>query len=356
LQQHRVFISSVMAGLEKERLAVASTVEELGAEAVWFESFGGRDADPEDSYLGEVASSTIYVGILGERYGRLLKSRFSATHEEYLAAEDAGLRISVWSLSSGDWDGRQESFVEEVRTFHTTGSFSGPEDLAEGVRRRLLKIAAEELSPWCKLGPAIFRAERIRAAGSGIEVTGLVRDPSVADAIEAMRSDTWGRSEAQYTDPFRSLPVQVDEVESVSETAGGRRMTVNMTVLPVPSHSFIDMTYSTGGQTYSADDLTELALKEHLFGEPSPSDVSSFTSIPPPLAGLPTGLADEILRPIVRLFLNESLVGSGRVTRLTKFRLGVPLAGGRRLVLEWAGSSRHANPPVVKRIEGVVTV
>lgn len=88
--EQRVFISSVMAGLEEERAAVAEAVAGLGAEPVWFERFGGRDDDAETAYLSEVASSSVYVGLLAERYGRPLPSRYSATHLEYREAEQRG--------------------------------------------------------------------------------------------------------------------------------------------------------------------------------------------------------------------------------------------------------------------------
>ena len=60
-----VFVSSVMAGMKDERQAAVNAIEAVGASPVWFESFGGMDDDPEEAYLGHVASSDIYVGILG---------------------------------------------------------------------------------------------------------------------------------------------------------------------------------------------------------------------------------------------------------------------------------------------------
>jgi hypothetical protein len=62
-----------------------------------WERFGGRDSDPNEAYLAEVRSSTIYVGLLGARYGRLLPDRYSATHQEFREAEREGLRTSVWA-------------------------------------------------------------------------------------------------------------------------------------------------------------------------------------------------------------------------------------------------------------------
>lgn len=214
LSSQRVFVSSVMAGLEDERRAAADAIENLGAEPVWFEAFGGRDDDPEAAYLSEVASSTIYVGILGHRYGRLLRSRRSATHEEYREAEKRGLRISVWTVSQADWDGDQQVFVDEVRAFHTTGSFTSQDDLARGIRQRLRKIAAEELSPWCKLGSAVFRAKRIRMNSRVLEVEALVLDEEVAAYLESLRPSGWAAGDVRFTDPARSVLVRVTDVES----------------------------------------------------------------------------------------------------------------------------------------------
>jgi hypothetical protein len=192
--EQRVFISSVMDELRDERRAVADRVEVLGCEPVLFERFGGREDDPEAAYIHEVASSSIYVGLVGRRYGRQLPSRFSATHTEYLAAEERGLRVAVWAKDLDDREGHAESFLADTRTFHTTGSFATPVELAEGVERRLRRIAAEDLAPWVKLGPIIFRSRRIIEGVGRTEVVARVRDRAVLDDLEALRSDRWGGS------------------------------------------------------------------------------------------------------------------------------------------------------------------
>src|SRR5205814_280434 len=92
LAEQRVFISSAMGDTSAERRAVAETVEEMGGRAVWFEEFG-RDADAEEAYLTEVDASTIYVGILNERYGRPNPpDGDSATEMEYRRAREGGKR------------------------------------------------------------------------------------------------------------------------------------------------------------------------------------------------------------------------------------------------------------------------
>jgi hypothetical protein len=133
----RAFVSSVMSELGDERRAAADGVRAVGGTPVMFEQFGGRDADPEDAYLAEVETSDIYVGILGRRYGQPLPSRFSPTHAEYLHAEKRGLRIAAWCLKANDREGHEESFLNEIRTFHVVPDFRTPDDLRIQVEDRL---------------------------------------------------------------------------------------------------------------------------------------------------------------------------------------------------------------------------
>jgi hypothetical protein len=355
LAGERVFVSSVMATLSEERSAIAAVVSELGAEPVWFEDFGGRDADPEAAYLAEVRSSTIYVGILGPNYGRILPSRFSATHEEYRAAEQAGLRISVWTVVDENWDGDQMRFVQEVRTFHVTGSYKDPEDLARRVSLRLKKIAAEELSPWVKLGKLIFRAGKIVVTGSSLSITAQVRDGQIADALEGLRPGSWGGEEMQFTDPSRSIRARVRDVQSTARSAGSRELQISADIVDGADTFGLDFSLQSHGRTFTPNDLTELALREHLFAEVNPAE-AGFSTLPHPLATFPSDVAEESLRPLVRLFFTEALVGSGRASRVVAVRLGVPIAGTRRLFVEWEGSTRYGNPPERRFIEGEVSI
>lgn len=355
LAGERVFISSVMTALKDERAAVAAAIRDLGAEPVWFEAFGGRDADPEAAYIAEVRSSTIYVGILGANYGRILPSRFSATHEEYREAEHRGLRISVWTVADENWDGDQQRFVQEVRTFHVTGSYTNPDDLARGVTERLRKIAAEELSPWVKLGNLIFRASQIIVSGTSLAITANVRDGQVADALEGLRPGRWRGQEIRFTDPSRSIRVRVRDVQSTTRSAGSRELQISAEIVDGANRFGLDFSLQTKGRTFTPNDLTELALREHLFGEINPAE-PGFGTLPDPLALLPAGIAEETIRPLVRLFLTEALVGSGRVSRLVAVRLGVPIAGRRRILVEWEGSTRYSDPPERRSIEGEISI
>ena len=206
----RAFISSVMSELAPERQAAATAVRTASVVPIMFEQFGGRDADPENAFLGEVETSDIYIGILGRRYGKPLPTRFSATHAEYLHAEKSGLRMAVWCLRTDDREGHEQSFLEEVRIFHVVPEFVSPDDLRAQIEDRLRVIAAEDLAPWCKLGTVVFRAAEVSDGGDEIHVSARVRSDEVAHALEAFRPERTGHgSEARFTWAGRSKFVRV---------------------------------------------------------------------------------------------------------------------------------------------------
>lgn len=354
----RVFVSSVMDELTHERSAVANAARTVGAEPVLFEEFGGRDDDPHLAYLSEVASSHIYIGILGRRYGRPLPNRYSATHAEYRHAEDRGLRIAVWVGDVPDREGPEQSFVDEVRTFHVAPMFRSVDDLTRQVDARLRRIASEELAPWCKLGPTVFRAHRIVHRRDEIRVEAIIRGNAVAHALDQMQPDKWGRgSQAQLTWAGKIMFVRVADLEVT--TTAARSRTYVMTLLPEEPDrdSLLDVTFGD----YGPDDLTEIALRGALFGERSPLKNRGFefaAEMPDPLQPLAQRrVSEEIVRPIAQLLLAEALVGGGRAERIAQFRLGPVVSGRRRFELQWQPPRRHsADRPALRTIDGTVTL
>jgi hypothetical protein len=160
----RGFISSVMAELQSERKAAATAIRNIGAAPIMFETFGGRDADPEDAYLGEVETADIYIGIIGRKYGRPLKTRYSATHTEYLHAEKSGLRIGIWCLDVNDREGHEESFLNEVREFHVVPAFSSPDHLRAQIEERLAPSPLRIWRPGASWATSCFAPPKWRTA------------------------------------------------------------------------------------------------------------------------------------------------------------------------------------------------
>jgi Domain of unknown function (DUF4062) len=354
----RAFVSSVMSELPEERQATAAGVRDVGLRAVLFEEFGGRDSDPEQAYLAEVEGSDIYIGIMGSRYGKPLKTRFSATHAEYLHAEKHALRIAVWTSAAADREGHEQSFLDEIRTFHVVPEFRTVADLRRQVEERMRTIAAEDLAPWCKLGGTVFRATEVEDRGDTINVIARVRDNSVAQALEAARGDRWNRgTKGRFTWSGRSKYAKVADVHVTTTSAKSRMFRLNLEVEEGPSESFRDVSF--GGKT--PDDLTEIALRTVLFGEPNPiadKHMGFMTEIDDPLQPLRDGpVSEEIIRPISELLVTDLLVGSGRASLIRTFRLGIAVRGRRSLALAWATPKRYSNEPVtVRSISGEVTL
>jgi hypothetical protein len=348
-----VFVSSVMAGMSDERRAVVDAIEAVGAQPVWFEGFGGMDDDPEEAYLAQVASSSIYVGVLGARYGRPLKSGYSATHAEYNEATRSGLRVSIWSAADG-LDGRQRDFLDEVRVFHTTGTYVSSDDLRARVEARLRVIANEALSPWVKIGEVLLRATEIMDNGRRISVAARVRDNVVANALEAMRP---GRglsrsAETRVTWPTGTAAVRIDDVQTVTTSALTRDMTIAAEVVDSRSSG-----PRMSVNEYSPDDLTEIALRSALFGEANPLGTMAFMAEAvnplPQLDGL--RLTEDSVGQVARLLVVEELVGRLDGGQITQFELGPAHSGTRRLRLGWLPNRAYVNVvPEPRRIEGEV--
>lgn len=353
----RVFISSVMSGMEKERTAVAAAIEELGAVPVMFERFGGRDDDAEAAYLTEVSGADVYVGILGERYGKPLPNGYSATHAEYREAIRRGLRVSVWAWG-GPLSGPQRDFLDEVRVFRTTGSYVEPPDLAEGVVARLRTLAAEAVSPWVKVGRTIFRARRVTHDGAKLRVEARVRDDDVIAALEALRpGGVWrGPHEVDVTWGGRNEWIRISGVQMETTAGRGRAIVVTGERADRPSArrpALVDV--ALGGRT--PEDMTELSVRIAVLGEENPLGVMSFmASMDNPFEIIDSvRLPEDAVEPVAHLLLTESLVGAGRAERLTALQVGPKFLGSRRVVIAWLPRRRYTNvAPEERRIEGEV--
>lgn len=354
----RIFVSSVIEGMGEERRAAVEAISRIGAEPVWFEGMGGWDQDAEQAYLSEVAASDIYVGLLGSRYGRPdALTGYSATHAEFLHAVDHGLRIAVWTLDAGNMAGHQRDFLNEIRTYFVTGDARTYEDLGSKIEDRLRRIAAEELAPWCILGSVVFRATEITDDGHTVTIDALVRDPDVEHAMTAMRPNGQFRQpgvRVVFGDMAANASVSLVEVTQSSGATRRIRLTLER-----EHHSdwspMTEASYNVNGRNYTPGDLTEIALRRVLFDEPSPFQHDlGFTEMPDPVAPLRSaGVQEDALRPILRLLVVQSLIGSGRASRVTKLLLGPKANGVRKLLVEWEPRRRPGSDHGRHLVEGV---
>lgn len=356
----RMFISSVMGDLASLRRHVAEAISQTGATPVWFEDFGGRDDDAEIGYLGEVATSTIYLGILGRTYGALDKrTRLSATHAEYREAERLGLRVSVWVGDTEEMTADQYAFLQEVRTFHTTGSFEDADDLTRRVRRRLEEMAAEAVSPWVKLGDVVMRARTVVDNGTSIVVRASVHSPEVTAALEAMRPEVFRNTDQQLTWGGRSVPVRVRTVETTTTSArsSGVEVVAERLDSQRSGHPFsMGASLSTNGRTFTSEELAVLDVRHALFREEQPPGVFGFgnafgealESLPP--KDLPTA----VYQAVFSLVVTEALVRSGRAQRVDRAEVSPLGAEGRRVRLSWTPPVTGGDRAAPVAVEGAL--
>lgn len=135
----KVFISSVVRGLEPFRDAVARAASVLRHEVKRAEDFGASTDTPRQACLAGVRWADVVVLLLGARYGDRQPSGISATHEEY---QEAKSRCPVLAFVQRDVEreAAQQEFIEEVRSWSggvLTGDFATPEDLPDAVTRAL---------------------------------------------------------------------------------------------------------------------------------------------------------------------------------------------------------------------------
>ena len=101
------------------------------------------------------------------------------------------------------------------------------------------------------------------------------------------------------------------------------------------------------------DDLTDVALRTALFGEPNPlasQHMDFMAEMPDPLEPLrDAGAPDEIVRSLAEVMIIDELVGSGRADRVTQFKLGASVGNLRKLELEWEPRRRYVNEGRVRR-------
>jgi hypothetical protein len=352
-----VFVSSEMRELAALRAAVADALREAGFSVVAFEDLGGRDEDAARAYLDGVARSDVYLGIVADRYGTMLATGRSPTHEEYLEARRRGKRISLWlQRDATQRQGNAADFVQEVQAFHTTGQFVDADDLVRRLLSRLREIAADDQAPWAKVGDVCLRASRVRDEGAAIVISAEVRDSLIADALESLRPNASHRG--------ATVPV------ATARRAGEGRVTAVVTETRAASAHDIELTVDMswadgrGGSMeasfsgLSPDDQTEIGLRVGLLGEALPPQLDGsfafMVDTSDPLAEL-----DGLMLPpaaeegIGRLLVTERLLGGGRASRIDRFSLGPASLGGRRVELEYVEPRRYTNRDAsVRRIEG----
>jgi tetratricopeptide (TPR) repeat protein len=108
----QIFISS--RGLSEQRSAVNQALEEIGCDAVMFESWPSAPNDPIEECLLHVEQSNAFILILGGDYGEVKRDGLSATHMEYRYAKEKNRPRFCYKIKCNVVENKQDEFIKEV--------------------------------------------------------------------------------------------------------------------------------------------------------------------------------------------------------------------------------------------------
>jgi hypothetical protein len=135
----RVFISSVISGMEEFRAAARQAAETLGHTVTAAEDFRASPHTPQQVCLGAVRDADVVLLLLGPRYGIPQNSGLSPTHEEYREARGAKA-VLAFVQQGVTREPQEEVFLQEVSTWEGGGyreAYDTPAALGAAVTRAL---------------------------------------------------------------------------------------------------------------------------------------------------------------------------------------------------------------------------
>ena len=157
----KVFISSVIAGMEDHRAAAREAAESLGYTVIAAEDFRASPSSPQQVCLGGVRDADVVMLLLGARYGTPQRSGLSPTHEEYREARGSK-PVLVFVQTDATPEPGEGTFIDEVSSWEG-GQYREPFDTPESLR----KAVTGALHRWevnQQAGPVNEEELRARAA------------------------------------------------------------------------------------------------------------------------------------------------------------------------------------------------
>ena len=159
-----MFVSSVVRGYEHYREAAKVAIECLVFEPVVMEvTYHSSPESPRVACLDQVEESDVVVLLMGARYGGVLKSGKSATHEEWDHARSINKRVLVFVETVDSREPNQATFLKKVGDWekgHYWSPYSTDQELIPLIVRALRALEmsddslgqdpAENLPPNCR--------------------------------------------------------------------------------------------------------------------------------------------------------------------------------------------------------------
>jgi len=222
----QIFVSSLMdQEMRPYRDVVRTHLHAMGATPVMWEEITPRDEGPQRAFLGGVDRSSVFVLMLGTRYGVTDQSGYSPTHQEGNRAAERRiprLLFTLGTLNDAERDGRLNDWLRSLRNELSGASFMTANDLIGQLDARLREMAARSDRLWIKLGALVFPGivnSRFDSRGEGeITVTANVSDGEVRRSLIEGGQSYRSRSRAErITWSNNSFPIQIESVSVKTE-------------------------------------------------------------------------------------------------------------------------------------------
>lgn len=144
----RIFISSVRKGLEEERDALPGLISALGHTPVQFEDFTAQPTPSREACLKALRSADVCLFLLGPNYGHTFpETGQSATHDEWVAAQIAGMPRLVYRKLGVTFEPAQHEFTRTVEAYATGVFRDSFRTTAELQRKVVAKVRELESGP-----------------------------------------------------------------------------------------------------------------------------------------------------------------------------------------------------------------
>lgn len=145
----RVFVSSVIEGFEEFRKAAKNGIIAAEGEPVLVEDYPSFGVSPRNACLDGVASSDIFITVVGSRGGWLAPSGKLVVEEEYEEARRYHLHILAF-VQTIERDQQAESFVIKLSDYVEgmfRQTFITPDELQKAVEKALMPIIQHNKNP-----------------------------------------------------------------------------------------------------------------------------------------------------------------------------------------------------------------
>ncbi len=185
-QRLRVFVSSTLKELRRERVAVRAAVTRLRLTPVMFES-AARPHPPSELYRAYERQSDVFVGVYWRSYGRVAPGAgVSGIEDEWALAEDLPRLVYLKEPGTGR-EPRLTDLISRIRDDAGTSyrSFRTPQELQEMVENDLALMLTDRFLAAPDIEP---EPEQEQAAGSRLPapVTCLVGRSEEVEAVGAL--------------------------------------------------------------------------------------------------------------------------------------------------------------------------